>query len=90
MALVPHAISHFSDPYAHPKVFTEYNHYTDWYIGVVAEWQFDATSNNINIEYWRSTDGGTTWPTDSSVMDSNHQILYGNSDSYEWTQPDGP
>jgi hypothetical protein len=84
---VTHAVYCFSNNYARPKVWTEFNLYADWWIMLVAEWQVDT--NNTNIHYWRSTDGGTSWPSAWADGDPNHLMLYGNSDSYNWTQPDG-
>ncbi len=86
--LVTHSLAHFANPYAHPKIWTDYDYSGDWRTYLVAEWQFDAANHNIDIEYWRSTDGGGTWPSSTADYD-DHQILYGEYDSYEWTQPDG-
>ncbi len=74
---VTHTLYCYGDNYARPKVWTEFNIYGDWWIMLVAEWQFGT--NNTNIHYWRSTDGGTTWPTTSASPETaNHRILYGN------------
>ncbi len=78
------SIPHFSDPYALPIIKTDKTYYSNWYAFLVAEWQYDTATDNINIEYWRSTDGGLTWPDDSS----NRKTPYGNTDPYEWRQPD--
>ncbi len=83
---VTHAIVHYGNPYGHPKIWAEYDVFGNWYVGLVAEWQLSAT--DVDIEYWRSVDGGATWPSTSATTTS-HMVLYGNSDTYAWTQPDG-
>ena len=78
------SIPHFNQPYAKPIIRTDSPHYSDWYAYLVAEWHYDASVNNINIEYWRSIDGGLTWPDDAN----NRKYVYGNTDTYEWREPD--
>ena len=77
IAPATHAIAHFNDPYGHPKIWTEYDYFGDWWACLVAEWQVDTAA--YDIEYWRSWDGGATWPT-TTAEDANHRILYGNTD----------
>ncbi|MHC4942437.1 MAG: sialidase family protein [Planctomycetota bacterium] len=66
--------------YAKPTICTDAVHYAEWYAYLTCEGIFEAASNNVNVCSWNSDDGGVTW--------GNDQIVFGGSDTFEWSDPD--
>ena len=71
----------FWEGYAKPVIWTDSLDFSGWYAYLTCEAAFDSAVNNINVAAFRSTDSGATWG------DAN--VPAGNTDAYEWRDPDG-
>lgn len=68
------------DGYAKPVINTDSIHYDVWFAFLTCEGIVDAGTSNINVCTWRCTDQGVTW--------KDEWVLFGNSDSDAWLDPD--
>jgi hypothetical protein len=76
-----HPVSSFASwDYSDPVIWTDSHSYSGWWAYLTAEAVFDAGANNINVSFWRSTDG-VTWDT--------QEVPFGNLDAFEWKDPEG-
>jgi hypothetical protein len=66
--------------YANPVIYTDSHKFSGWYAYLTCEGIYDSVVKNINVCFWRCTDGGSTWSTMLTI--------YGNSDPDEWIDPD--
>jgi hypothetical protein len=66
--------------YAKPVIHTDATHFPGWYAYLTCEGIKQSSTKNINVCTWRSKDGGETW--------EDEYVNYGNSDDFEWIDPD--
>ncbi|MFH2002374.1 MAG: hypothetical protein ABIK28_22065, partial [Planctomycetota bacterium] len=67
--------------YRKPVIWTDYLRYNQWYAFLTCESVVNSAVNNVNISAYRSTDWSATWDKNLTV--------FGNTDSDEWSDPDG-
>ncbi|MFH1998753.1 MAG: hypothetical protein ABIK28_03685, partial [Planctomycetota bacterium] len=67
--------------YAKPVIWTDSADFSVWYVYLTCEGIFNASEENINICAWKATNFGAAWGYEN--------VVYGNSDTYAWRDPDG-
>jgi hypothetical protein len=83
-----HSLPYYSfwEGYSRPSLWTDSFDYSNWYAYLTCQATYDASSDNHNVVFYRSTDGGQTWAYPNTPSDG---VLLGDTDAYAWEDPDG-